>query len=146
MHIYVSSGDSELLYPENRWNDFTVELPNPIHLTEAGGPWEMCVTQYLVYAKKPNSNNRDMVNPLYILCDSVECSVVGSKECKVLAVVQPKEDLRKLRTPTNPQYVRILGGRLSQIHLYLRDGEGDTLSFVDGSTWCALHIRKAPRC
>jgi hypothetical protein len=146
MYIYVSSEDSALLYPDNSWNDFTVELPNPIHLTEAGGPWEMCVMQYLLYASKTTSKNRKSVNPLYILCDSVECSVVGSKEQKVLTVVQTREDLRKLRTPTNPRYVRILGDRLSQIRLYLRDGDGSTLSFVDGATWCALHIRKAPRC
>ena len=144
MYIYVDSGDSTLIYTENIWSDFTVKLPNPIHLKE-GSRWEIAVLQSLITASRTSVNTKDSTKPLYLLCDEVEWSVAGAKENKVLAVLQLRDNLRKLKNHTNPHYVGLVGDRITHLRLYLRDGEGKIFSLKDGTTWCALHIRRAPR-
>ena len=128
--MYVSSEDSQDLYPNNNMTDFVVELPETIHLDE--GQWEMA----LIEAHYDKDIHKDH-GSLYLLCDVCEYSLVRNNKQPILRKLMYHTSYRVLQhfvdIPTKKEMKR-LHFRLVNVNL--------ESVFHQGSFDCTLLLQK----
>lgn len=104
--VYANSASSSNYHPENRIDDFTLSLAQPLQLDPVG-EWFCCLRQCAFGFSFPG--------PLYVCCDVCEESTAGSKRLPVLRVVHQRKEV----IYSNCLYVPLKVRDISQLRIYL---------------------------
>ena len=129
-YIYLSSEDSQDLYPDNNMTDFVVELPQTIHLDE--GQWEMA----LMEANYDKDIHKDH-GSLYLLCDICEYSIVRNNKQPILRKLMWHTSYRLLQHFMNIQHKK----EIKRLHFRLVDVNLQPVVYT-GSFYCTLLLQK----
>ena len=131
MFLYITSKDSESLYPRNTASDFIVQLPKHLHLEQ--GSWTCGVVQCNLPAKPSVA--------IFITSDFVESSILGGKFQPVLAMTtfKTKHFVNVARMPVK----RTL---LQSLRIKLVNTRGDVVNIQAGETFLVLEFRKNGKC
>ena len=144
MYLFLSSADGlQTYHPNNKWNDFIVQLPNPRYLSQEYG-WEIGLIDFYVNTDK-NAGKLGTLpasKMIHIYCDQVEASVINGSEDGVLGRVRLKDCVGTVNSFPNPCYITSVVERLTSLHIYLRHADGSTPSLDNGKSFCTLHIRR----
>ena len=127
-YLYISSNDSNHIYPNNNASDFWIEFPHAISLL---GVWEIAVIE--MNFSSPNTDD------FYLLCDACEVSYINNSYRPVL---------RNIHSNTShiifnhPVYVKVSRDKLERLHFYILRESGLSSSFSSETLKCTLHLRK----
>ena len=104
--IYTTSEDSKEFHPNNSSSDFTVELPETLHLK---GDWVIALTE--IYTLE------EISVPILILCDICEQSIHEGKLKPILKLIYP--DCIQF---SNIHYIPIKNRNINRIRFLIKDG------------------------
>lgn len=125
MYLYLSSSDSTHLYPDNTGVDFTVRLPQPIT-----GQNHMLGMVHCITPSKP-------VEPLYIVCDVVQSSVLGEYQLPIL-----DQTSVKTKEFTHVAYKPVTVSEISTLRVKLLNRRRELASYTSGKTYIILHLKQ----
>ena len=132
-YLFISSDDTPDLFPDNKPEDFRVELTPFIHFTQHE-EWSIAVTEMEVY---PTPSD-----PFTICLDACNSSQFGHTQVEVLRKFYPlKKGKRNLYTFQYPYYMRINRNVLDVLHFYIIDEQGSRKSFEIKTLKLTLHLR-----
>lgn len=104
--VYLNSASSSDTYTENRVEDFTVRLAQPLQLDPLG-EWFCCIKQ--------SSFGFSFPGALYICCDACVESTAGSRLLPVLRVVHKRQEV----IYNNCIYVPLKVRDIAELRIYL---------------------------
>ena len=136
--MHLSVDDSIHYHPQNKANNFIVELPEYIHLE---GEWEVALTDitYLPLFK-------DRENPKFMIvqCDICDDRIISGKKMPLLQhilIQKNNNDLLKLSI-THLIYINVKVKSFNRLGIYIKNETGEDLPFKEEKLWCTLHFRK----
>ena len=133
--LYLSSKDSQHLFPSNRSGDFLIALPQPLRLQQLH---TLTLTEVCLY-KPSQSLNGPYID---IFCDICQDSVANATIQPILRRIylSPSVDHSVLDlTHTYPSLVRV--GGINQLRIYIRNYRGELVPDIAETLYCtvALH-------
>ena len=88
--------------------------------------------------------NLSSINAIYVYCDIVEPQIVGDVLTQLQDVIPVKgrsgENIS--RRFDKPHYRPVLKKNFSNIHIFLRDDQGNSIRFRKGKSNITLHLRR----
>ena len=132
--IYASPEDSEALYPDNKFTDFVVELPETLYLD---GHWEIGLLEVVYNTNAQKEVHCPMGPSILFFCDICDESFVRGHRLPVL---------RKMEKPATFApviYKRVKACSTKRIRLYMTDYDLIPLTLGTWKFKCVLHLRKA---
>lgn len=135
--LYLSSDDSEIYFPDNKPNHFTVKLPGTLQLP---GQWECALTE-VVYHTEFKSPRPTF---LYICSDIVQVSYGCDALLPILRKVSVPGSLNMKSILSFPQnfYIPMSQDELQYITIYIKDEILEDPSFEIEPFACSLHLRR----
>ena len=123
-YLFLSSKDSLRDYPNNKWYDFTVDLPSELILE---GDWECALMDGIPRV------DRELV----VFCDIAEQSYFSNGTASVLRCVFQSTNIF-----VNPYYIPINRNRTGHVRIHIRDlVTGREPSEYDLDLTCTLGLR-----
>lgn len=104
-YLFISSNDASRDYPNNKWYDFTFDLPEEVILQ---GEWECGLLEINCLP----SIDRELV----MYCDIVEQSYFHNGMASVLRCVFQSSD-----NYCQPYFIKINRNHISHVRIYIRD-------------------------
>jgi hypothetical protein len=135
MYIYLDSGASSDIFPDNTAASFRTRLSRPLNLY---GPHEVAVLD-VKFPKLTSGYKTE-----YIMLKSSICvdSFVDSSQSPVMARFSSAAVAGRNTQFTTPRYVRLNTQNLHTLDVYLTDARGHRPSFESGDLLCTLHVKK----
>ena len=124
-HIYLSSIDSRLAFPDNKVSAFSCLLPD--HLSLSSGNWWCALLELHL--------PEEIQQPLHLCSNICDESIVGEFKRPILARIT-----NKWTHPNHVIYVPLKTRDLAVIHLYLYEGSGEIASLSPGTCYCTLRL------
>lgn len=133
MYIYLSSGDSQHIFPDNRPTSFRVRLSRPLNLHT---PHEIALVD-AVFPKFKDGYRTGYITVKSSLCeDSLIDSTLSPVLARIFSPNQRTVDIYQ------PRYMHLNTSHIYTIDIHLSDTQGQEPSFETGLFYCTLHIRK----
>ena len=104
-YLFISSKDSSRDYPNNKWYDFTLDLPSELILQ---GEWECGLLEINCLPRI----DRELV----VYCDIVDQSYFHNGMASVLRCVFQSSEIYH-----NPYFLNLNRNRISHVRIYIRD-------------------------
>ena len=142
MYIYLNSTDYSGFHSNNKGTDFVVTLPTA-YFFNRDECWEIGLLD--IYMEIPTTtilSNSILNSMIHFCCDVVESSVFNEKQVNLLTTVRIKDCYNAVFEPGHVRYVPLAQDRLANLHLYLKDSRGNSVSVQSLVTHCTLHIRR----
>ena len=134
-YLFVNSGDSLDLFPENRGGQFSVRLPRS-HLTN--GTWECALLEMTFVPTFEIPTRR-----VYLCSDVVrEETYVRDTYLPLLQSVAVRRDETMEVVFERPLYRTTRGGEVTLLEITVRDDRLRVCRFKDDHVFCLLHFRK----
>ena len=134
-YIYASSQYGADKYPQNRADDFIIELPAKIALHDS---WRVGVLDMQIRPRKGGPNVS-----AYVCCDAVLSSFANGLSVPILKPIHVRKGNNSMEFK-NVQYVRLkpcVG--TTQVRLSIIDAETfEPVSLLQGATRCTLHFKQ----
>lgn len=134
LFLFVSSDDSNTIFPGNDATKFTVQLPRLIDLK---GTWVCGLTEISL-------KNNFITTPRQVIVSSdlIEESFIRDTQWPVLrrVVLKPNEDIDFIFS--DPYYHKIVQKQAHRIHIYLRDQNLQKVQLSSGELSCVLHLKR----
>lgn len=86
--------------------------------------------------------NTKLNSILLLCCDVVEPSVLNGTQLNILSSVRLKDCQEGVFQPGHVRYIPLTQERLCNVHLYLKDSAGNSVTVPNLVTHCTLHIRR----
>ena len=120
LRMVFSSSDGLKLFPESKPHDFRVQLNRAINLD---GYWVVSLTELSIEDFKTQIGKKE----LYIYCDVCSESFTGETEQPLLRRIYLENDNIIF---DNPYYILVKRNDISQLHVYIKDGDGNNALFL----------------
>ena len=134
--IYLSDTDSLDTHPFNRASDFTIDLPQILHLE---GEW-VCALADVSYS---NILEYSGLSHIFICTDICQQSIVGTTKIPVLRRCAINNLLEYTDYIFNNLfYIRVSRDQINHIRIYIRDQSLKPISIQIKSLKCTLHLKK----
>lgn len=124
-HLYLSSGDSLETFPDNKWFDFTVLIPNGLHLD---GKYVCALIE--VYF------NIKLTSEMYVYSDLCEYSYIQDTYRPIMRIV------RKTSVFTKLIYLPVKTSRVGTIRIYIRDKNNNIPTLAAKEMRCTILLKK----
>ena len=137
--MYLSSDDSHNVFRNNKAWDFKVRLPKILQLE---GEWMCAILQ--VALTTGNKEKQSLEKHLYLCSDMCIESFVRDTQLPVMneIVVNTTLPTRQHKVFDTPRYVHLSRVMLDEIRVYLKDGNLQSASLLQGCLNCTLHLVK----
>ena len=139
--MYLSSKDSLHLY-KNRFDDFTVELPEMYKFRE-GESWEVALSDISISSDIMTS----LPESIIVLSDIISTSLLQERYLPVLRPI-PAHSGELFTSLFQPHYIRLSNLRISRIRIYCLSEKLAPL--INSSLWdtqcvtkCTLHFKRS---
>ena len=129
--LFLSSQDSLESFPYNEAFDFSVQLPDVLHLDH--GEWYCTLKSFQTYL----STRMD----LYVFTNIIEESVVRDKKLPVLQHIPGAEDYVNESFDGTLKF-KLNIGHISMIRIYIKNTSLENPSFGRGPSTCTLQITR----
>ena len=140
MYMYLNSTDFSGFHASNKGTNFVVTLPTSYFFSR-DETWEIGLLD--IYMVSPTTPSKKILNSMsHICCDVVEPSVYNEKQVNILTTVRIKNCFKHVFEPGHVRYVPLMQDRLTNLHLYINDSNGNSVTVDDLETHCTLHIRR----
>ena len=136
LRMVLSSDDGKEFFPNNSSYNFFVKLNRTLQFD---GYWVVGLTEISI----SEQSKKDEI--IYVYSDICQNSFVGSSEQPLLRRVF-YEDINDNRNIiyTNPYYIPVQLKDVQQIHIYIKDENGNDASFLKKKVTVSLHFKKFP--
>ena len=136
LRMVLSSDDGKEFFPNNSSYNFFVKLNRTLQFD---GYWVVGLTEISI----SEQSKKDEI--IYVYSDICQNSFVGSSEQPLLRRVF-YEDINDNRNIiyTNPYYIPVQLKDVQQIHIYIKDENGNDASFLKKKVTVSLHFKKIP--
>ena len=131
--LFLSSQDSLNYYPDNQQSDFSVYLPQVLHLE---GVWTVALKEISLF----NLARQELI----IYCNICEDSVVNAAKLPILKRLSLPQNRNNPITLTYPDsfYIPVKTKQISTVRIYIQK-QGNSIKLGKGSTTCVLHLKRA---
>ncbi|VDI12650.1 Hypothetical predicted protein [Mytilus galloprovincialis] len=134
-YLFVNSGDSLQLFPQNRGGQFRIRLPRS-HLMK--GTWECALLEMTFVPAFETSTQR-----MYVCCDLVrDESYVRDTYLPLLQSVAIRKEETTEIIFERPLYLASRGGETEILEITLRDDRLRVCRCKDDHVFCLLHFRQ----
>lgn len=135
MRFICRSTDSVNLFPSNAPCNFKIQLPQSINLQ---GTWAIALREISTtsWSSEPVSGE------IYVYCNLCDDTIVGPREEPLLKRVYLGDKAKVNRIFGNPPYAPVRLGEVYQIHIVIKDTNGNEASFLNGPITCELDLKK----
>lgn len=133
--MVLASDDSKLMYPNNKPDDFRVHLSTPVVL---GGYWTVSLLEICIERGKVQQYPTSELFVFSNLCDN---TVLGGHDVPLLRRVWLKGGQQNLIYQV-PYDVPLRIGQFQDVHIYIKDHQGNQASFVNDKVTVTLHLKK----
>ena len=144
-YLYASSEDCKDLYPDNRPQRFTVQLPRELNLS---GTW-YCALKELYFKGEFRFNPKGLLHVpkkapqyLYLCTDVIEGAHLSNSYVPVLRRSEVKKKLE--RVYAEPHYFRVIVPRVTELTVYVLDQDLKPVVFKKSPLTCLFHFTR--RC
>lgn len=131
-YLFISSGDSKDIFPENAASHFIIQLPETLNLE---GMWYCSLTEICINSEQKRPKE------LIICSDFCEDSFVGGKRLGVLRRVISGVGGELTRSFHHPYYLKVNRNHLKQLSFHIKDENLASLE-LEGRTLLTIHLRK----
>ena len=131
IRMFISSCDSLQFFPDNKPNDFTIRLPDELHLE---GEWT-CTLRNLKCVTTLDTD-------LYVFCDVVEESYVRNRKLPILQYI-PGEQGKMVGNFESDLCAKLSRKDITTIRIYIRDFHLREAPLAGERTTCTLHFLKS---
>lgn len=135
VRMVLSSDDGKSFFPNNTSYNFRIKLNRTLQFD---GYWVVALTEI----KISEVDQKD--EELFVCSDICQDSFVGTSEQSLLRKIFFEEVNGKNVIYDNPYYVPVKLGDVQQIHIYIKDKNGDDASFLKRKVSATLHFKKFP--
>lgn len=136
-YIYMTSSQSDHIYTNNSAVDFTVDLPQTLHLH---GDWHVALVKFSF-----NENKGVGAKYFYVCSDISEVSLAANVLLPVLGEhwTTERKTTKRIDMKCTPlKYNRVRNGQqVSQIRMYIRPMQTSISSLIEGEVTCLLHLK-----
>ena len=132
-YLFLSSEDSNMIYPGNTGSEFIVQLPETLILE---GLWYCSLKEFVI----PNKQRKGQ--ELNICSDFCEDSFVSGKRVGVLRRIYTTVGGVIAETFNQPYYIKVNSSHLNRLSFHIKN---ENLEAVDikGRTLLTIHLRKS---
>ena len=130
-YIFANSKDSTSYFPNNDAVDFSLQLPETIHLK---GVWT-CSLRNIRCTTTPNTD-------LYVFCDAVEESYVRNTKLPILQMVHSEEDGNIVCHFDGSICMKVTRTELNTLRIYIKTFTQHKPSFISEPLTCTLHFQR----
>ncbi len=137
MYFVAKSSDSTDFYPTNTAASFKIKLFKPLTLK---GSWEVGLLGFTL----TNVETKEVPDTMLIESNLCQYSTVvgGSKRLPILRHIFRTGGGDMSWEFDSPIYMPVNQSFVETIELYINSGQGNQLSFENGTSTCVLHLRK----
>ena len=136
--MVLASEDSNIIYPNNTPYDFLVQLSTPISLA---GYWSISLLEFSIdRGQVPKKYPTAEVFVFSNLCDN---TILAGREVPLLRRVWLEDDKRNVIYKL-PYDVPLRMGQFQEVHIYIKDSNGNPASFIRDKVTVTLHLKKHP--
>ena len=132
--MVLSSYDGKDFFPNNTSHNCFVKLNRALQFD---GYWVVALTEI-------GTSERAQKDELFVYSDICQDSFVGSSEQPLLRRIFYEDVNDKNIIYVNPYYVPVNLKDIQQIHIYIKDENGNDASFFKKKVTVALHLKKIP--
>ena len=135
LRMVLSSDDGQAFFPNNTSHNFFVKLNRTLQFD---GYWVVALTEI------NTSERKDRKEELFVYSDICQDSFVGSSEQSLLRRIFYEDVNNKNIIYVNPYYVPVKLRDFQHIHIYIKDENGNDVSFLKKKVTITLHLKKFP--
>ena len=133
-YLFITSNDCSDIFPSNTWNDFTIEFPQEIRLSNClGTAWSFALTEIAL----TNTSQSPLSDSWIVLCDLAESSYIRGSTAPVLRTIS--QDTEKSGSLFQTYYIGVNNNKFNRLRIYIRNSE---LKPLNSSIWQATTITK----
>ena len=138
--MYLSSRDSLILYSNNQFDDFIVELPEMYRFRE-GEKWSVALTDISISSESMTS----LPESIIVMSDIISDSLIQERYLPVLRPI-PAHSKELITSLFHPHYILLTNLRISRIRIYCLSEKltpliNSSLWDRDAITRCTLHFK-----
>lgn len=137
-YVSLSSDGSQNYFSSNYAGDFTINLPVTLNFNSSDWVCGLCEVEFTPSTDTPKT--------IFILTDICQESIVNSKTLPLLRVININAGKNRGRTLSLVYeeifYMPVKQQNFDQIRIYIKNKEGDFVSFADKPLRCTLHFKR----
>ena len=116
-------------------NDFIARLPRPISFDEF---WKVALCE-IIYVNPFTEGDKDAI---FVESTMTTPSFLNTQNRQILLTVPTilRKRQKKVYSPKNLRYVKVIPGDYPDIHIYIRESDGTLCSLYDKTSTLTLHF------